>query len=351
MADKSDVHRNLYADLDFSDFNPTEDMPPGFAKKFFPVHREPPLETMDSPVIIETACPGWQPSGEHYPAVPEGPEEASQELIDSVNAGAAAIHVHPRDEEGLPLIYGDKAEDLLVDIMDPVFEECGEVLTLQHTWSGGTTDNYHIDYVTIANELLERGEGNKYCQGGLILPPGQGGGIGYHSMDSVIEAIRFFREHDITPIYQLYDTHVVYDIKRHLYETGEIESGDAPHIMNINAGKHHSHAVHKDPWSFLQLIAAKYTVEETMPNSIVNIYPGGRNWLPVYVFGLLLGGTVFRIGVEDAYWKYPHKDEKIQKNSDVVRLAVDIAEQLGRRVITDPDEAREYLGIEYTSPR
>ncbi|MFB6353328.1 MAG: 3-keto-5-aminohexanoate cleavage protein [Halobacteriales archaeon] len=347
MAEPTDVHRNLYDDLEFADFQRNEVFPPEAAKEFFPVHREEPIETMDEPVIIESACPGWQPSGDHYPAVPASPEEVTQELIDSVEAGAAAIHVHPRNRNGNPQVFGEKADELLFETVEPVFEACGPVLTLQHTWAGGTAQNPHIDYVTGAQTMLERGDGNKFCQGALVLPPMRDG----HSIDSVTEAVRFYQEHDITPIFQCYDSHVAHYLKKHLFDTGEVDPDDAPHIMNVNAGKHHSHAVQNNPWSFLQVITAKHNVEATFDDAIVNVYPGVRNWLAVYTMGLLLGGVVFRIGVEDAYWKYPHKDELIQKNAEAVELAVEIAEALGREVITDFDRARDYLGIEYTSPR
>lgn len=351
MADPTDTHRTLYDDLDFRPFDPPETFAAEAAKDFFPVHREERIETMDRPVIIEAACPGWQPSGEHYPAVPTDPEETSEALIESVEAGAAAIHVHPRNEDGVPQVHGEKSEELLFETVDPVFEECGEVITLQHTWSGGTPENYHIDYVSGAQSMLERGDGNKYCQGGLILPMMRGGARGYHSLDSVTEGVRYFQEHGITPIFQCYDSHVAHYLKTHLFDTGEVDPDDAPHIMNVNCGKHHSHAVQNDPWSLYQVITAKHNVEATFDDAIVNVYPGGRNWLAVYTLGLLLGGVTFRIGVEDAYWKYPHRDDLIESNAEAVELAVDIAENLGREVITDPDEAREYLGIEYTSPR
>jgi hypothetical protein len=32
-------------------------------------------------------------------------------------------------------------------------------------------------------------------------------------------------------------------------------------------------------------------------------------------------------------------------------MAVDIAESLGREVVTDPDRARDILGMKYMSPR
>jgi uncharacterized protein (DUF849 family) len=299
---------------------------------------------MDEPVIIESACPGWQPAGEHYPAVPTSPEEVSQELVDSVKAGAVAVHVHPRNENGTPIL---KDEKLLAETLDPVFEECGEIVTLSHTWAPGTEESYHADYVTATKELLKLGDGNKYCQGGLIIPPGQGGSA-YHSLSSIREGIRYFYDNDVKPLFQLYDSHVVKDLKLKLFEEGEVK-GNGPHVMNINLGKHHAHAIHKDPWSHLQLISSMNTVRETIDNARIGVYAGGRNWLPIAVLGLLSGATHFRVGIEDAYWLYPHRDDLIPKNSDAIALIREFAEMLGREVITDPDRARDYLGMEYTS--
>lgn len=211
----------------------------------------------------------------------------------------------------------------------------------------GTSQSYHADYVTGTHELLKRGDGNKYCQGAVILPPGRLGGSAAHTMSTVKEGVRFMEANDVKPVFQLYDTHVVWDLKQHLIDEGD--ASWAPYIMNIHAGKHHSHAIHENPWSFLNVLSAIKTVEETVENSIVGVYPGGRNWLPILVHALTYGVSLIRVGIEDMYWKYPHRDEVIQKNSEVVELAVDIAESLGREVITDPDRAREYLGLKYTS--
>jgi uncharacterized protein (DUF849 family) len=65
--------------------------------------------------------------------------------------------------------------------------------------------------------------------------------------------------------------------------------------------------------------------------------------------GIMAGVDVIRVGIEDCYWLYPHKDEIIKKNSDVVKMTVDMATILGRRVVTDANEARKILGIKLTS--
>ena len=85
--------------------------------------------------------------------------------------------------------------------------------------------------------------------------------------------------------------------------------------MNIQIGKHESHAVNRDPWSYLQLITNVNIVKENIPESIIGVYPGGRNWLPMVVMGIIMGVDIVRVGIEDCYWMYPHKDEIIKKNS------------------------------------
>jgi len=159
--------------------------------------------------------------------------------------------------------------------------------------------------------------------------------------------VKWLEEHDIKPIFQLYDTYVMWDFKHKLLDTGIAKK--KPYIFNLHLGKHHAHTIHKDPWSYLQLITNYNMIAATEPDSIIGVYPGGRNWLPIVTLGLLMGTQLIRVGIEDCYWVYPHKDEVIKKNSEMVTLVREIAERLGRRVVTDPNEARAILGLKLTS--
>ena len=296
---------------------------------------------MDKPLIIESACSGWQVGGKRFPAVPCSIEEQSQEIIDSIKEGAVAIHVHPRD----PRDCAAKIDShLLKRVLDPVFEEVGDCVTLPHTWKPAE----EADYITDTKELLELDEGNKYCQGSVILPANYSSSTGaLHTQRSINEGIKWLEANHVKPIYMLYDTYTIFNLKQNIFDKGLSKK---PYILNLNLGKHHSHAVHKDPWSYLNLITnfnmVKATIEE---ECIIGVYPGGRNWLPILVLGLLMGAQLVRVGIEDCYWVYPHKNEIIKKNSEMIKLIVDIAKLLGRRVVTDPKEAREILGIKLTS--
>jgi len=90
-------------------------------------------------------------------------------------------------------------------------------------------------------------------------------------------------------------------------------------------------------------------IRENIPKSIIGVYPGGPNWLPMITLGILMGADIVRVGVEDCSWMYPHRDDLIKKNSEVVKLTADLARMHGRRVIADAKEAREILGMKPTS--
>jgi uncharacterized protein (DUF849 family) len=315
------------------------------AMAMFPIDREPKITTLDKPVIIETSCPGWQVGGARFPAVPITIKDQIRELTDSVKAGAVAVHVHPRNPK-----TGDAELDarLMKEVMDGVFANVGDCITMTSSWYPVARSDG--DYITHTEELLELGEGNKYVQGAVVLPVGHftnwNGGT-YFSAKATVEGIKWMEAHSVKPDYLLRDTYSHLGFKEHLFDHGV--STWKPYLMSLNLGKHNSHTIQQDPWSFMQLITNQNMVKATVPESIIGVQAGGRNWLPIVTMGMLLGAEVFRVGIEDCYWIYPHKDDIIKKDSDVVKMTVEIANILGRRVITDADEARKILGMKLTS--
>ncbi|TGU55103.1 3-keto-5-aminohexanoate cleavage protein, partial [Mesorhizobium sp. M2D.F.Ca.ET.148.01.1.1] len=63
---------------------------------------------------------------------------------------------------------------------------------------------------------------------------------------------------------------------------------------------------------------------------------GGRASLHLATLGLLMGLHV-RVGMEDTVWKWPHSDEKIERNVDVFNLTKTIAESLGRELMSSTE--------------
>jgi 3-keto-5-aminohexanoate cleavage enzyme len=62
------------------------------------------------------------------------------------------------------------------------------------------------------------------------------------------------------------------------------------------------------------------------------------------VTSIMLGADVVRIGIEDAVYMYPHRNEVIKSAGQVVEAVAGIARRLGRE-IASPSEARQMLGL------
>lgn len=335
------------------------------------------IDTLDRPLIIESACPGWQPKywgppeiyikeppgysglgGVRYPAIPISIEEQVRDIVDAVQLGAQAIHFHPRDPKtGISLEMSERNVPLMVEILEVAFKEIDDAITLQHTWrpvgslpksraqevasilSGG------LDGITDTRRLLEAGKGNKFCQGAVVLwPPADGYPPGYS--ESIQETIRFFEANDVKPIHKLRSSYNVRKVKRVLLDTGVMTK--KPYILVHDMGHPFGWPMDIDPWMPIDMIASLMQTRERIPDSVIGVYSGGRNWMPITMTAILLGVDLIRVGIEDSYWIYPHKDEVIQRNSDVVKLIVDFAKMVGRRLAT-VEEARQIMGIRLTS--
>jgi hypothetical protein len=210
--------------------------------EMFPVEKEDRIPTMDKPLIIESACPGWQTGGKRFPAIPISIADQIKEQVESVKAGAAIVHVHPRDPKTGRAVMDHK---LLKEVLDGVFNEVGDFITMTHSWFA--VPNADFDFITGTQELLELGDGNKYVQGSLIVP------IGYRtrehasfaSAEATVEGIRWYEEHDVKPVYQNFDTYSHMGFKRFLID--QKVSKWKPYIMNLQVGKHEAHTINKDP--------------------------------------------------------------------------------------------------------
>lgn len=321
-----------------------------------PIEFEERISTLDRPLIIENAFPGWQPRywapAKVYPFLPPGHKEGGvrydavrfsiQEQvaghIEAIKAGAAAVHLHPRDpKDGSPM----GAPKNVAEIYDLVLKEV-DAITLQHTWK--VRDGL-FDYVADGIEMLKLGKGNRYCQGAVVLwPPADTYPSNYTA--EVQRGVKFMLENNIKPIHKLRSSYSVRKMKRLLMDTG-VET-QSPYVLVHDMGHPFGWPMDKDPWMPIDLIASIRQTKERIPDSIIGVYSGGRNWLPITITAILAGVDLIRVGIEDCYWMYPHKEEVIQRNIDAVNKVTEFARIIGREIAT-VDQARTIMGIKRTS--
>lgn len=299
---------------------------------YFPIEHEPRIDTLDRPIIIESAFPGWLPLAVN-PHIPIKTEAVAREIVDSVKAGAAAVHVHPRDPDDGLMRFDPP---LLKRTLDMVFEECPDVYTSNHSWYGVPTQP--IDYKQHTQELLELGNGPRYVEGSTVLitgNPTERDRPLFGDSQAVKEGVPYLESNNIKPLFNIYDTHGIHWLTRELIDTGIAKW--EPFVCYLHMGKHHSTSIFKDPWAHLQLITSLYQLKAAIPGCIVGLRAGGRNWLPVTVTALTLGVDIVSVGMEDCLWMYPHRDEIMTKNSEVIRKVATFARELGRDIATPED--------------
>ena len=82
-----------------------------------------------SPLIINAALTGMVPNKADNPNVPITPEEIADDARRCVDAGAAIVHVHARDDQGRPTYK----VDVYREIVAAVRERCPDVIVCAST--------------------------------------------------------------------------------------------------------------------------------------------------------------------------------------------------------------------------
>lgn len=92
-----------------------------------------------------------------------------------------------------------------------------------------------------------------------------------------------------------------------------------------------------------ELMQVVERIKEVDPDGFITVCAAGRAGHYLATAGLLLGLHV-RVGTEDTVYRYPHKDELVEGNGEMVARVVRTAEALGRTVAT-PAQYREMIGL------
>ncbi len=322
----------------------------------FPVINDPPIPTMNKKLVIEAAIPGWLPTDWYEergikglpPTTIEGQAEA---IIECVKAGATVIHTHPRDPNPGPPMFGAAGSrrhaELLSEIMDLCFEEV-DFITAHHSWTMDLSKSRDVDYISMTQEYLnvgeEKGIGLRDAQSCLIMTEAAFTDKCVMSTDAAMEGTEFFESKGIKPMFSMQSFSFA-KFKKVLFDNGLAKK--RPYWVAIQMGKHNDDQIFSDPWSYFQTINNISMFRDALPeDTFLALHSAGRNWLPVATIGILYGVELIRVGIEDQFWLYPHRNDIAQHASDTVKMVVDIATALGREIAT-VDEARERIGIEY----
>ena len=267
---------------------------------------------MDKLIITAAIC-GAEVTKEQNPAVPYTVEEIVREAKSAVDAGAAIVHLHVREDDGTPT---QDRERFRVCI-DAIKKECPDVILIPSTGGAvGMTAEERLQPTELAT--LDCGTCN----------------FGDEVFENTMPMMRAFGqrmiENKIKPEYEC-------------FEMGHIDT-----ILSM-AKKGFVPAA---PMQFNFVLGVPGCTPATIPNLcwMVNAIPAGSTWTATgigrHAFSLaapaiVMGGNV-RVGFEDNL--YLERGVLAKSNGELVDKVVRLAKELGRPVANSA-EAREILNL------
>ncbi len=271
---------------------------------------------MDKLIITAAIC-GAEVTKEQNPAVPYTVEEIVREAKSAVDAGAAIVHIHVREDDGTPT----QSKERFKECIDAIYKECPDVILIPSTGGAvGMTAEERLQPTELMPEMATLDCGT--CN------------FGDDVFENTMPMMRAFgkrmMENDIKPEYEC-------------FEMGHLET-----VLNMaRKGQ-----VPGAPMQFNFVLGVPGCTGATAQNLawLVNAIPAGSTWTATGIgrhaftlaaAAIVMGGNV-RVGFEDNL--YLERGVLAKSNGELVAKVVRLAKELGREVAT-PAEAREILGL------
>ncbi|MAE93461.1 MAG: 3-keto-5-aminohexanoate cleavage protein [Deltaproteobacteria bacterium] len=279
-------------------------------------------------LAICSAVVGAMHSKRTNPHHPMTVEEIKKEALECCAAGAANVHIHVRDANGINVLDLEK----LHQVIDPIREQYPDVLvcgclvpTFPGDWARVTTalEEGLVDQTPVNAIASYIGDSV------LVKPP--------HAM---IKKAELCEKNDVKPQIAVYSDGDIDNARRYLVETGLLRK---PYYWILLPGLVGCSPMYT-PMSMVDtLMGYVRRIREIDPDSRIMCAAAGRASSHIATLSMLLGLNI-RIGMEDTIWKFPHRDDLITSNSELYKQIVSIATALGREPAS-PDEYVEMMGL------
>ncbi|MBI5894875.1 MAG: 3-keto-5-aminohexanoate cleavage protein [Desulfobacterales bacterium] len=272
-------------------------------------------------IIVNLAPTGIIPSRATSPHVPLTVAEIVADVKRCALLGANMVHLHARDEAGMPSYRQEIYARLIGEIRN-----CCPELILCVSLSG----RVFSDFEQRIDPLLLKGDLKPDMASLTLASMNFSRSASVNEPATIQRLAQFMLEADIKPELEVFDTGMV-NYAVYLLERGLLKP---PLYFNVILGN----------------IATGQAKLGTL-NAILNELPAGSIWagggigehqLRMNALGILFGNGV-RTGLEDALWLNAERTHPA-KNSELVARAIEMAHSFGQGVAT-PGEVRSALNL------
>lgn len=269
------------------------------------------------PVIISVAVTGGEHGREATPHLPITPQEIALSAHEAFEEGASIVHVHVRDDEGVPGHHLDRYQF----VIDSLAERCDMIVNLTTDPGGEVAGDARFRSLDLRPELATLDAGTMQAPTGDRIVEG--------SLPFLRRLAARMGETGTKPELEIFHSGMISTCLK-LAEEGLIET---PLYFQFVLG-----AAGYAPGTPAELLGLLSQIPPGSPWSVAGI---GRSSVPMIAMGIMLGGHV-RVGLEDQI--YYRRGELATSNAQLVARAVRMAQEFGRPIAT-PDEARALLGL------
>ena len=268
-------------------------------------------------IIIQIAPTGVIPTKQMTPYVPITPDEIAEDTFAAYRSGASMVHVHARDEKGMPTYR----KEVFAEIFSKIHDKCPDIIIC-----ATTSGRFHTAIEQRAQVLDLRPE----------MATLSVGSVNFYDRPSINtpETVHFLAQKmndlGIKPELEIFEPGFI-NTAQYLVKKGIL---NLPLHFNLLLGSLGSISA-----DIRDLV---YLVESIPPGNTWSGAGIGRFQNQINAAALLMGGHV-RTGIEDALYM-DDAQTTLATNEALVRRVVRIANELHREIAT-PDEARKILGI------
>ncbi|MET0885567.1 MAG: 3-keto-5-aminohexanoate cleavage protein [Mycetocola sp.] len=279
-------------------------------------------------IVVQAAITGAFYTRNANPNQPLTVQEILEDARACARAGASAIHLHVRGDNGYNVLDPERFQ-AVVNPLRAEFEGIAVdgcyVTALEGEWEQmkRALDLAILDGVPVNTTAVFNGDA-------LFAKP----------VPLMLEKTRLILEAGAAPIVAVYTDADVNNADRFLFRSGLLDAGQVwcvlPSIPGSSPMENPKQMI-DGLQRFVDLIRA------VDPEAKILVCAAGRASVFLATAAALLGLHV-RVGMEDTVWKYPHRDTKLASNLEAFLQIKTIVEALGRQVAT-PAEYREIMGV------
>ncbi|MDY6854643.1 MAG: 3-keto-5-aminohexanoate cleavage protein [Thermodesulfobacteriota bacterium] len=269
----------------------------------------------NNPLVITCALIGAELTREDTPYLCLTPDELAQSAQMAVKAGACIIHLHVRDEQGMP----SQRTDIFKEVSEKIKARCDCILQYSTGGAVGTPLAQRCAPLKLKPEMATLSMGTMNFGPDIFENPEE-------TIKTIADTIK---KNSIMPELEIFDLGMLDTTFRYM------KKGLIPERFHINFVLGVPGGLSGDIRNLVIL------VDRLKSNQTWSVAGIGRFQLPLAIHALAMGGHV-RVGFEDNI--YYHKEELAKSNPQLIDRIIRIAREFGRPIAT-VKQTRRILGL------